>query len=542
MTPRWFAAFAVVLGALGIAGFSGSSWFCAIRGDRLFTAEERDVREIYGSSRSIRSDEWAVETPQVRAQQIAGFPLVNLNEGIGELQRNTYDIPVLDWGLPFRPLTWPYLLRSRWSHGVRWFLRDVLLLAGVYALLAAFVEDRRTAAVAALAVFFSSAFVWWRSTVMIEFVGFLCLTGGLAARALRERTFAAFALTAYAAACSFCVFYPPVWAPALWVVCAAILDVARRSRRLAAGVLLIAVIAAGALVGVFYQLPYLSLISGTSYPGHRIAHAGGLQPGRMLDLLWPSLTVAAPVNCGEDRYLGSEGANACEAAAIEVIPIAALAAMAAASARGRRAAARLLALCPFTIAASAVLAAWLLLPMPDWFGAVTLLRWSPALRTWIAFGLGLSLLTAHMLATLRADPAAERLRWRALFGVATVAAFAFAARNRVDLEVLSRCHARAWIPPLVAAAVLLCAGALLAGTRRGASLLLAAWAGGVVLANYRVNPVIRSARMFSTGAGHGVVNGALSRAPGRIMDYATHPGAELAAFGWPMLSGIQNAP
>src|SRR5512140_4031603 len=57
LTPRWFAAFAVVLGALGIAGFSGSSWFCALRGGRRFTAEARDVREIYGSSRSIRSDE-----------------------------------------------------------------------------------------------------------------------------------------------------------------------------------------------------------------------------------------------------------------------------------------------------------------------------------------------------------------------------------------------------------------------------------------------------------------------------------------------------
>jgi hypothetical protein len=541
--PRWFAACALVLGALGIAGLSGSSWFCAIRGDRLFTAEERDVREIYGTSRSIRSDEWAVETPQVRAQQVAGFPLVNLNEGIGELQRNTYDIPVLDWGLVLRPLTWPYLPGSRWSHGVRWFLRDVLLLLGVYALLAAFVEDRRTAAVAALAVFFSSAFVWWRSTVMIEFTGFLCLTGGLAARALRERSFSSFALTAWAAACSFCVFYPPVWAPALWVVCAAILDVARRRRMLAAGVAMIAVVAAGALLGIFYQLPYLSLISNTSYPGHRIAHAGGLQPGRMLDLLWPSLTVAAPVNCGEDRYLGFEGANACEAAAIEVIPIAALAAMAAVSARARRAAARLLALCPFSIAASAVLAGWLLLPLPDWFGTITLLRWSPSLRAWIAFGLSLALLTTHMLATLRSDPAApERLGWRALAGVGAVAACAIAARNRVDLGVLSRCHARAWIPPLVAAAVLLCAGVLLAGSRRGATLLLAAWAGGVVLANYRVNPVIRSARMFSTGTGHAVVDRALSRAPGRIMDYATHPGAELAAFGWPMLSGIQNSP
>jgi len=135
-----------------------------------------------------------------RAQQLAGFPLVNLNEGIGELQRNVYDIPVLDWGLPFRPLTWPYFIPLRWSHGARWFLRDAVLLLGVFALLSAFVEDKRTAAMAAVALLFSSAFVWWRSTVMLEFMGLLCLTGGVAARAFRKPSAPWFALTAWYAA------------------------------------------------------------------------------------------------------------------------------------------------------------------------------------------------------------------------------------------------------------------------------------------------------------------------------------------------------
>ena len=107
--PRWFAALLVALLVLGAAGFSQSSWLYGMRRDRLFTQAERDsAHEIYGNSRGIRSDEWAVETPQVRAQQLAGFPLVNLSEGLGELQRNVYDLPVLDWGLAFRPLTWPY--------------------------------------------------------------------------------------------------------------------------------------------------------------------------------------------------------------------------------------------------------------------------------------------------------------------------------------------------------------------------------------------------------------------------------------------------
>jgi len=542
VSPRWFAAFAIALALLGLGGLSGSSWFIATRGDRLFTADERKAREIYGSSRDIRSDEWAVETPQVRAQQLAGFPLVNLNEGIGALQRNVYDIPVLDWGLPLRPLTWPYFLPFRWSHGVQWFFRDLLLLAGVYALLAAFVEDRRTAAAVAVAVFFSGVFAWWRATVIIEFVGFLCLTGGVAAWAVRERTRSAFALTVYLAACTFCVFYPPVWAPTLWVVCAAVLDVAWRRQRLASGAILVGLIAAGAAVGIFYHLPYLSVISDTVYPGKRIAHAGGLPAGRLLDLLWPSLTVAAPVNCGPELYLGFEHMNACEAAAIEVIPLAVLVAMAAVSARMRRAFAVSLRGSPASVAAFAVLMAWLLLPLPDWFGTVTLLRWSPTLRVWIAFGLSGALLTARILAELRSDASTERPGLGVLVGIGAVIACAFAARSHVHLEWLSRCQARAWIPPLVAVALLLCAGILVSTTRRRAALLLAAWTAGVILANYRVNPLIWSPRMFATGSGHAVVNGVLARIPGRILDYSTHPGAVLAAFGWPVIGGVQDAP
>ena len=542
--PRWFAAFALVLVALGLAGFSGSSWlYGATHYDRLFTEAERNgQRELWGTSRGIRSDEWAVETPQVRAQQLAGFPLVNLNEGLGELQRNTYDIPVLDWGVPFRPLTWPYLVPLRWSHGARWFLRDALLLLGVYALLSAFVEDKWTAAVAAVAVFFSSAFVWWRSTVMLEFIGFLCLTGGVAARALRSGGKSWFALTAYCAACSFCVFYPPIWAPMLWVVCAAIADVAWRRQRLGPGALLIAMIAMGALLGVFYHLPYLSLVAGTAYPGRRIAEAGAMPLDRLIEMVWPSLTVSAPVHCGPERYLGIPPSNVCEASSIEVLPFAVLPALALVSGRGRRAFSTLVRTSPASVLAFGVLCAWLYLPLPPWFGRLTLLQWSAAGRAWMAFGVSAALLVSRLLAALRSDAQPEPFRWRGLAGIAAVAACAFVARGHFRSEALTDCYARAWVPPMVVAAALLCAGALLSGTARGATLLLVAWPISLLLANHRVNPLIHSVQLFEKGEGHRAVDRALARTAGRILDYSTHAGAQLAAFGWPMLGGVQNSP
>jgi len=49
---------------LGLAGLSGSSWLHGGRDVRsLFTEAERNgQRELWGTSRGIRSDEWAVET------------------------------------------------------------------------------------------------------------------------------------------------------------------------------------------------------------------------------------------------------------------------------------------------------------------------------------------------------------------------------------------------------------------------------------------------------------------------------------------------
>jgi len=152
------------------------------------------------------------------------------------------------------------------------------------------------------------------------------------------------------------------------------------------------------------------------------------------------------------------------------------------------------------------------------------------------------LLVSRLLATLRSDAQPEPFRWRGLIGIAAVAACAFVARGHYRPEALTGCYARAWVPPMIVAAALLCAGSLLSGAARGGSLLLGAWAISLLLANHRVNPLIHSVQLFAKGEGHRAVDRALAHTAGRILDYSTHPGAQLAAFGWPMLGGIQNSP
>ena len=555
MIPRWLLWVAAAILALGVCGLTGSSWLFFVRVDQLMAGAWRSEHEFFGTSRGIRSDEWAVQTPHARAQQLSQprFPLVNQNLGLGALQRHTYSTPILDWGLPFRPLTWPYFLPGRWSHTVFWFFREALLLLALAWLVAEFTfhdqPDRRrvnAAAIAALAIFFSTAMTWWVSTPMIEFVLFGCLTGAAAAATARTgRRASGIAVTAYFSACAFCTFYPPIWAPMLWIICGLLIDAHLARRRVFGAFPVLAAVVAGAVVGLAYHLPYLALIVDTAYPGRRVAEAGSLPLLRLVDLLWPSLTATAPVRCGEATYLGPmQGSNVCEASVVEAVPLLLLIALAPASARVRRAFAAVLRARPAFFAALAVVGAWIFAPLPGWFGTLALLRWSQGGRAWIAFSLACALVAAAVLCELAADETEEPPSMRVIAaGVAAIAAAGFSASRYLGTSPsLTYCVARNWWPPVVLSAVLLLVALRWMGSRRGAALVLAAWVVPITLADFTVNPMIRARQIFLRGAGHEAIDRALASAPGRLVDYSTHPGATLSAFGWPVLSGVQEAP
>jgi hypothetical protein len=386
---------------------------------------------------------------------------------------------------------------------------------------------------------------WWVSTPMIEFVLFACLTGAAAswsARAAGGRSrLLRLAATGYLSACAFCCFYPPVWAPMLWVICALAIDAHRRAIK--GAIVAIATIAAGAAVGVYYHLPYLALVIDTAYPGRRVATAGDLRLSRLADLIWPSLTISAPVRCGKPVYLGPEITNVCEASAIEAVPLLLLASLALASPRVRRAFAALFRQRPATIAAAILLGAWIFAPLPTWLGTPTLLRWSMGIRAWIAFSLACALIAAGVLAELAADEGKEP-RSRAVIAVGSLAlaGSAFIAWRHVSTALVTGCVARAWWPPMILAAVLMLASLWWMGGPRGAAWLLAGWVAPIALANFSVNPMIWTRHLFTRGVGHEVIDRALEAEPGRIADFSTHPAATLSAFGWPMLTGVEVAP
>src|SRR5207237_10887137 len=123
----------------------------------------------------------------------------------------------------------------------------------------------------------------------------------------------------------FFVFSPPIWPPLLLVVCAAIFDLRWRARNSPAAALRaalpsIVLVGCGVALAIAYYAPFLAVIAHTVYPGRRLAEAGGLPFGRLLDLLWPSLRVYAPFT-DPSVVLGREKLNECEASAVEALPV-----------------------------------------------------------------------------------------------------------------------------------------------------------------------------------------------------------------------------
>jgi hypothetical protein len=525
---------AAALVALGVAGFTANA------NDPLRSPDEEALREVWGRPRGIRSDEYAVELPLQRAQQTRAPPFarVDLGLGLGQLQRDVFEVPVLDWGIAFRPLAWPLLLGTRWAHGVRWFLRSALLWLGLYFWCRAVVdrpeasgEERRRRAWMALAgamtLFWTSSLTWWLSSILSPLVAFTGLCVGAASRHLAARTSLArawwLAVTGWLAAAAFFWFYPPFWAPALWLLSATIFDVCWRERPRSAAVLRrlvppLAAVAVAVVLSIAYFAPYLALVTDTVYPGRRVALAGALPRGLLVSNLWPSLQVRTPFD-GWESYRGKlDWMNVCEASAVEALPLLLFAALACTSRPFREAALRVMRQSPGLLAALAVLLAWLLLPLPAPTGLLTLLRWSPWPR--VLFGAGLG---------------AARARDVAIAAAVLLASWMLARDQLASFDPRLRNLSLLW-------AVAALAGVAVVPRRVGPVLIMGGWAASLLLSDVGVNPLLRSRDLFRRGAGHAVVDEALRRVPGRLVDYTGTAGSVLAAFGWPILGGVAMAP
>jgi hypothetical protein len=475
-------------------------------------ADERPAPSlIAGRPRSIRSDEFYLRTPLAVSSARQGFPR-ELWIGLARTEQGAtaHGGPALEWPILIKPQDWGYVLLGP-SRGLAfsWWWSFAMSLLGTYWLLGLVTGRPLIAAGLSVAATFTPYAGWWTSPAPSLFLGYAALGGAAVVAGLRASLSGraiAFALFAGVLGGALVVaLYPPWQVTLAWAVAAITLGLAVDSRVSLRRFVLVAgvsVLVAGALTGAWLleHRAAISAIASTFYPGQRVYHAGNASLAVLLDAplnFW--MTGSAGLSLGDDGR-GGPYANLSENASTWLsVPLIGLLALGAGAIVLRRLQPSVAADADqgdevgvadgptkwtliLTLAATLLLLAWSLMPMPDWFGTVTLLERVQPSRTGLALGFAQIVLVAAAI-RVRQRPAVWSIPWLMVASVATGALTVWAASQLP------------WDSALVPAVGVLISGAVLGLLLSLASVpRLAAWA-GMALALYafaswaRVNPL-----------------------------------------------------
>jgi hypothetical protein len=160
-TPTFLAV--VLLAGIAYTAFrmTPSSW-----GMVLKAIGARGAGPMLGVSRDVRSDEWAILTPQVQAAVRNRFQRFNKTSFYDEDLRNLFMPPLKDWGLIFRPQSWLFFITPpAIAFSAYWAYFMCLFISGYYLLFLELGIAPMLAAAGSLALFFSGfSQFWWTTT------------------------------------------------------------------------------------------------------------------------------------------------------------------------------------------------------------------------------------------------------------------------------------------------------------------------------------------------------------------------------------------
>lgn len=495
---------------------------------------------VFGEPQPIRSDEWAVWTPFVQIAVGNGFERFNALSPYAEDLRNFNALPLLDWGLAFKPQFWPFFaIDPAWAFSFSHSVFIVLFLIGYYRLFVTFGFTQGWSAAAASLMFFTSyAQFWWTTTgPLLAIFPWLLLAAQARLPWLLHAALMAY-LTAFWLLSH---LYPPVIIPLAFAGGALLL--AFRPEVLRPRTLLpcLAGVAAGVGLTWLYLHEPIRLMAATVYPGSRSLAGGGVPLPLYFAQFFPFLV-------STDDYKDLLNLNICEVATggsyllllvMIFLDYGRLATVLRDGGPARRDLLRQLAL-PFT--AFALMSVWMLVPVPNSWGRFLL--WDKVPGNRMVFAAGLLLLTVS-LTLLRAGTV--RLSW-GRFAVATLVVglawgmangglAGLAARlsnNLIDLVIL---------PPL-AAVVWLGVRGVLAGPQVGLALLLCALAANVVGFG-GFNPIQSAWPIFhrpATPVMAAFDESAANHPDGWLLRGGMLPGALMQGLGYRSLQHVQIVP
>ncbi|HDS1084199.1 TPA: hypothetical protein QDZ62_002080 [Stenotrophomonas maltophilia] len=440
---------------------------------------------LLGSARMIRSDEWIVFTPYIQIAVNNDFGQINAYSPYHESLRTFQALPLLDWGLLFKPYHWAFfVLPAANAYSFFYMFMAMAFLSG-WALFLRQLRMPVLAAVLVSATLFFAPFVqvWWTSNAgafaLAPWVAVAWLHIGN--RWLRILA-SAYALAVWVIAVS----YPPFIISSLLAMAVLVLSFRRDALTLAR---LIDAAVSGALalavfIGYFHDI--IPIVRNTVYPGQRQSAGGGVGLTSLFAHVFPNLMTYrfAPLPM-------FKASNECEIAVLgSLLPLFTLVLADGARlrewARGHRGSV-------LTLAAGVLLiACWIFLPFPVLVGKLTGLSMVPPARALLALGLMINIGCAMIL--VRCGVRLERRRLlllAALLLMGTVAKFLFGEGQ------FSRLHSAADALPY------LCLAALAIAARRpklsvhAASLVLATAALANLLGNGLFNPVQPAGPIFA---------------------------------------------
>lgn len=123
------------------------------------------TQEIFGESRSIRSDEFNVQTPYYFSQYYNDYDEISYQMSLsGQDMIIGYNAPVKSLTLIGKPFVWGYLLFGN-EVGLSWYwcMKIILFLLVMYEMLEILIRNKFLSSFGALLVVFSPAMQWWFS-------------------------------------------------------------------------------------------------------------------------------------------------------------------------------------------------------------------------------------------------------------------------------------------------------------------------------------------------------------------------------------------
>lgn len=344
---------------------------------------------ILGSPRPVRSDEWIVLTPYFQIAVANGLDVVNKFSPYQESLRSFQALPLLDWGMLFKPYHWGFLILPAANAFSLYYLCMALSFAVGWALfLRALRMPPALAAVVAIGLLMSPFVqVWWSSNAGAFALAPWAAVAWLTIKNRAWRVLAStYALAVWVLSCA----YPPFLYSILLAMLVLVLAFRRDRLTLAhiVDAMIAGAVALAIFIGYFHDL--IEIMQNTVYPGQRISGAGGTPWGKLFAHLVPGLTTR-----GYEPF-PVFASNACEIAVLSSwLPAYALTLTNHRALRSSLSANTAGAL--ILIAGILFIAAWCFLPLPDAVGRYTGLSMVPPVRALLALGLMLNIGSAFML-------------------------------------------------------------------------------------------------------------------------------------------------